>query len=92
MQVLKFAGKFYKFCSTFKRKKIKCCFLPFVRSAFKRKKLTLTNEYKIKTLANGYKPTEKKVASTVIYICLLLQRNVEMTITVFNSYISCLFS
>jgi hypothetical protein len=59
MQVLKFAGKFSKFCSAFKRKKIKRCFLPSVRSAFKIKKLTLANGYKIKMLANRYKPTEK---------------------------------
>jgi hypothetical protein len=59
MQVLKFAGKFSKFCYAFKRKKIKSCFLPSIHFAFKRKKLTLANRYKIKTLANGYKSIEK---------------------------------
>jgi hypothetical protein len=35
------------------------------------KTLTLANEYKMKTLANGYKSTEKKTVANV-FICLLL--------------------
>jgi hypothetical protein len=70
MQVLKFAGKFSKFCYAFKRKKIKSCFLPSIRFAFKRKKLMLANEYKIKTLANGYKSIEKKMVANIVILHL----------------------
>jgi len=60
MQVLKFASKFYKFCSTFKRKKLNVVFFFLFVLPLKEQKLMLTNGYKIKTLADGYKPTEKK--------------------------------
>jgi len=45
------------------------------------------------TLTNGYKLIEKKkITSTVIYIYLLLQKNVGITITVFNNYFNGQFS
>jgi len=50
---------------------LKYYLLPSVGSAFKLKTLTLANRYKMKTLANGYKSTKKKMVANV-FICLLL--------------------
>jgi hypothetical protein len=55
------------------------------------KTLTLANGYKMKTLANGYKSTEKKTVANV-FICLLLQKKIEIAFTVLNSYFNCEFS
>jgi len=56
---LKITGKFSKFCYAFKRKKLKVVFFLLFVLLLKEKKLTLANGYKIKTLANEYKSTEK---------------------------------
>ena len=57
------------------------------------KKINVGQRIQNKDIGQRIKSIEKKtVASTVIYICLLLQKKIGISFIVFNSYFSCQFS